>query len=151
MGNVESLNRQLGRLFNGYMNKVEEKTGKPCKNWTDIVGVVRTKLNAARKKTLPDDINEHEYPVPQDTEKIGKTEYYKRIKPKYQVGQHVYRYLDHPTNALGKKQPTAARREGDYNWSKDPKEIVQIITMGGRGPVYRYILVSTYDNNYTCI
>eukprot|EP00981_Chlorochromonas_danica_P013242 scaffold5998_cov440-Ochromonas_danica.AAC.1 len=47
MGNVESLNRQLGRLFNGYMNKVEEKTGKPCKNWTDIVGVVRTKLNAA--------------------------------------------------------------------------------------------------------
>ena len=37
MGNIESLNNQLGRLFNGYMNQMEEKTGKPCKNWTDIV------------------------------------------------------------------------------------------------------------------
>jgi len=48
--NVESLHRQLGRLFNGYMNKIEIKTGKTYRNWTDIVGQVRKELNKFRKK-----------------------------------------------------------------------------------------------------
>jgi hypothetical protein len=99
LGNVESLNRQLGRLFNDYMNKMEEKTGKRYNNWTDIVGTVRAKLNAARKKELPKDINEYEYPVQEDLRQEGKR--YVPIKPKYRVGSYVYHYLDHPVNALG--------------------------------------------------
>lgn len=157
MGNVESLNRQLGRLFNGYMNKMEEKTGKRYNNWTDIVGTVRTKLNAARKKVLPKDINEYEYPVQEDLREVevikskkGTTEKrYERIKPKYRVGRYVYYYLDHPVNALGKKQPTAARREGDFNWSRTGKRIERIVTMGGQGALYRYVLEGIHGVSYT--
>ena len=38
---VEHLNGQLGRLFNGYMNAKEEKTGKTYFDWIDIIDVVR--------------------------------------------------------------------------------------------------------------
>lgn len=53
MSVVEGLNRQLGRLFNGYMNKKEIETGKVYKNWTDAVDVIRKMLNEVRKKKLP--------------------------------------------------------------------------------------------------
>ena len=51
MANVEHLNKQLGRLFNGYMNKKEEETGEVYKEWTDILVFVRKELNKIRKKT----------------------------------------------------------------------------------------------------
>jgi hypothetical protein len=159
MSNVESLNRQLGRLFNGYMNKMEEKSGKVYKNWTDIVGLVREKLNAARKKKLPDNINEYEYPVQEDLTEIevpikskkavAVEKRYAQIKPKYRVGRYVYRYLDQPKIALGKNQPTAARREGDYNWDKEPRQIERITTMGGQGALYRYVLEDLPGVSYT--
>jgi hypothetical protein len=161
MGNVESLNKQLGRLFNGYMNKMEEKTGKTYKNWTDIVPIVRQKLNAARKKSVPKNINEYQYPVQEDLEEVEEevpikskkatilTKHYKQIKPKYRVGRYVYRYLDHPQNALGKNQPTAARREGDYNWNRTPQRVERVITMGGQGALYRYILEDLPNVSFT--
>lgn len=102
MGNVESLYKQLGRLFNGYMNQMEEKTHKKYNNWTDILGLVREKLNAVRKKTVPKDINSYEYPVQEDavivkSEKSKKPlTLFERIEPKYKVGRYAYRYLDHP-------------------------------------------------------
>jgi hypothetical protein len=157
MGNVESLNKQLGRLFNGYMNQMEEKTGKRYNNWTDIVGMVREKLNAVRKKAVPKDINSYEYPVQEDlkevvveSEKSKKPmTQYERIEPKYKVGRYVYRYLDHPKNALGKNQPTAQRRQGDYNFDRVARRIDQIFTMGGKGPTYRYMLEDVPNVSYT--
>jgi hypothetical protein len=150
MGNVEALNRQLGRLFNGYMNQKETESGKPYKNWTDVVGVIRTELNAVRKKEVPEDINSYEYPVQEDLKKreiVVKRKgekhtetVYDQIKPKYRIGQMVHRYLDHPKNALGKNQPTVQRREGDFLWEVEPRQIVKVITMGGQGPLHRYIL-----------
>jgi hypothetical protein len=161
MSTVESLNRQLGRLFNGYMNKREIATGKPYKNWTDVVSKVRKRLNEVREKEVPDDINSFKYPVPEFNEEVkvkvkGKKKgddsvevQYRRIKPKFRVGQMVHRYLDHPTNALGKKQPTAQKREGDFLWNKESQEIVKIITMGGQGPLYRYILDGMPNVSFT--
>lgn len=73
MSSVESLNRQLGRLFNGYMNKKEIESGKPYKNWTDIVPTVRKMLNKIRKIKLPDDINSHVYPVQEDLKEVRVT------------------------------------------------------------------------------
>ena len=161
MSSVEALNRQLGRLFNGYMNKKEIATGKPYNNWTDIVPVVRKMLNDVRKIKLPDDINSHSYPVQEDLKEVKVTVkdkkkgithteiQYQRIKPKFRVGQMVHRYLDYPKNALGKNQPTAQRREGDYLWETRARQIVQIITMGGRGPLYRYILEELPSVSFT--
>ena len=49
---VESLNRTLGRFFNGYMNSIELKTGKIYREWTDIVKILRVDLNKIRKKDI---------------------------------------------------------------------------------------------------
>lgn len=150
MANVEALNRQLGRLFNGYMNKKEEASGKQYKNWTDIVDIVRKDLNDVRKKRIPFDINSYEYPVQEDLKKVEvvvkkrgvkTTEVsYERIKPKFKIGQNVHRLLDYPKNALGMNQPTSQKREGDYLYDIVPRQIIKIITMSGKGPLYRYIL-----------
>ena len=37
---VESLNRLLGRVFNGYMNKLEIQTGLVYREWTEIIDIV---------------------------------------------------------------------------------------------------------------
>ena len=52
MAPVERLNRDLGRLFNGYMNKIEKKTNKVYREWTDIIDSVREKLNIFRKRNI---------------------------------------------------------------------------------------------------
>lgn len=164
MSNVESLNRQLSRLFNLYMNKQEVKTGEKYTDWVKVVDIVRVDLNKLRLKKLPDDINSHEYPLAKDyttdeietvtidkkgkktikTEKVNKP-----IKAKFKVGDYVYRYLDHPRNALGKRQNTEAKREGDILWDTTPRQITQVFTMGGDGPLYRYYLEGVRDASYT--
>lgn len=58
--NVERLNRTLGELFMGYLNSVELKTGRPYNEWTDILDEVRRKLNAIRKKAVPENINTYQ-------------------------------------------------------------------------------------------
>jgi hypothetical protein len=157
MANVESLNKQLGRLFNGYMNMKEERTGKVFKNWTEIIPIVREKLNEIRKKPLPKDINSHEYPIQEDLrekkvavtkKKVIETQY-TRIEPAFKVGDSVYRYLDHPQNALKKNQPTAQKRMGDYLWDRQERKILKIITMGGKGPLYRYLLEDLPNVSFT--
>ena len=63
LANINYLCRQLGKLFNLYMNKKEKETGKVYKNWTDIIDKVRELLNKSRKKELPKDITTYEAPI----------------------------------------------------------------------------------------
>ena len=124
---VESLNRQLGRLFNGYMNKIELKTGKPYTNWTDIIGTVRTELNKIRKRTATaKTMKDVTYKVPDfDTE------------PKFKVGDFVHVLLDHVENAQGEKQSSEKFREGDFRWDRQARKIKQVFAYAGNVP-YRY-------------
>lgn len=152
MGNVESLNRQLGRLIMGYLNSNEEKAGKRRVDWLDAIDTIREELNEIRLKKLPKNINEHEYPIQEDLLEVkskSKQKTYRRIESKFKVGQHVYRYLDHPEDALGKKQNTAQRRQGDFNWDRTSRKIRYVITMGGRGPLYRYVLKGLNNVSFT--
>ena len=48
MSNVENLNKQLGRLINGYLNTKEEQTGQIYKEWLSIIPTIRTELNKIR-------------------------------------------------------------------------------------------------------
>jgi len=139
LGNVEVLNSQLGRLFNGYMNMKEEETKKIYKEWTDILNFVRKELNAIRKKELNFDVEN--YPA-FDFKKAGKS--------KYKIGDLVYEKLDHPQNALGQKQPTANFRVGDYRYSKQPKKIIKIIYMNDE-PFYRYMLEGIKNASYSSL
>jgi hypothetical protein len=52
MSMVESLNRQLARLINGYLNTHEREKNKTFKNWLPAIPIIRTELNAYRKKNL---------------------------------------------------------------------------------------------------
>jgi len=131
MSMVESLNRQLGDLFNGYMNLKERETGKEYKEWIDIIDIVRTELNKIRKVKAPYNektiFNHVDKPM-----NLSKD-------PKFKVGDIVHYYLDYPENALGHKQPTDKFRTGDYRWSAVPKKIKQVLYYSGNVP-YRYVL-----------
>lgn len=125
--NVERLNRELGRLFNGYMNAIEEKTGETYKEWVEVVPKVRTMLNDFRKKPEGDPFTDM-YPTADLTK-----------QPKYKEGDVVYRMSEKPLDALGKKQPTQNFRMGDYRWERIPRKIVKMLRYAGKVPI-RYIL-----------
>ena len=115
LANAENLNKTLGRLLAGYMNSIEEKTGKVYKQWTDVVDIIRTDLNAIR---LKQDGNPQYDIFKKPTEAM----------PKYKVGDVVFYKSERPRNALGEIQPTNNFRQGDYRYNiKDAKEIKAIL------------------------
>jgi len=136
VANVEALNKQLGRLFNGYMNEQELKTGKTFRNWTKIIGIVRSDLNKIRKMKLPDNEAEHVYPFFDSAIKGKKG--IQRVLPKYKVGDNVHRLLDYPMNALGQKQ-SGEFRVGDFRYETKARKIKQIFYYTGKVK-YRYQL-----------
>lgn len=132
LANVESLNKTLGRLLNGYMNSVEEATGKQYKEWTDVIDVIRNDLNKLRKK--PDGDTNY---MPPMTEK----------KPLYKVGDVVIRKSEKPRNALGHVQSTDNFRTGDYRWdTKNPRKIEKVLYYPNN---IRYILNGYPNVSYT--
>lgn len=128
---VESLNRTLGILFNGYMNAKEIETRKEYKEWTDVIDTVRKELNKIRytKPPYTKDTIFYHVDEPMNLKK----------DPQFKVGDLVHYKLSYPENALGKKQPTANFRVGDYRWSVVPKKIKQVLYYSGAVP-YRYLL-----------
>ncbi len=164
MSVVESLNKQLGRLLNGYMNTKEIQTGKVYREWDKAVNTIRKDLNELRTKRKPQDPRTYKYPETKDyktivkdetiKDKNGKTKTIKieenvRIKPKFKVNDMVYRALEKPKDALGKNQNTKNFRAGDYSFEKTPRRITQIFTMAGSGDLYRYYLDGVRNASYT--
>ena len=150
MANVENLNRTLGRLFNGYMNAEEEKTGTICKEWTNVIDTVRKGLNDLRRKVMPKDITKYDYPFVKNYETTivkGKT-INTEIESKFKVGDLVYRKLDEPENALGHKQNTKKFREGDYRWDKTPRKITQVFDYTG-DVKFRYMVNGIKNASFT--
>jgi hypothetical protein len=136
MANVEALNKQLVRLFNGYMNGKEKKLKKIYREWTDIINIVRTDLNEYRKKT-------YNNPLPKST-----FDYKKVGEPKFKLGDIVHYRLDRAENALGNKQPTPNFRVGDYRYSAVPKKIINVSIFNDE-PYYRYILDGMPNVSYS--
>lgn len=134
MANVESLNKQLARLFNGYMNKIEIETKKTYREWTDILKIVREELNKIRKK---------------DVKKLpDHTSFNPTQLNKYKVGDIVHQKLDWAENALGNKQSTPFFRMGDFRFSSVPKKILQVLIMNDY-PYYRYIIEGLPNVSYS--
>jgi hypothetical protein len=134
--NVESLNRQLGRFLNGYMNSKEVQTGKPYREWTDIIDTLRKELNKIRVKSLPKNPRTHEYKI---LDTLTTT-------PKYKVNDMVYRALDEPRNALNEKQ-SGKFRESDNRWDEVPRKVTKILYYSGDVP-YRYMLSGIHQASY---
>lgn len=134
---VESLNRQLGRLFNGYMNRIEQETGETYREWTDILDDVREEMNKFRKEKMPENVSDYDYPFFDQTH-ISR----------FKVGDWVHYRLDYPEDALGKKQPTPDFRAGDFRYSHEPHKIVKIIHMNSY-PYYRYMIFGLPNVSYS--
>jgi hypothetical protein len=137
LANVENLNKQLGRLFNGFMNGIEEKTGKQYKQWTNAVPTIRNELNKIREKQLPTDLFELKPP-----------EINLKATPKYKVGDIVYLKLEVPENALGERQKNNKFRVGDYRYDTTPKEIAKILIYP-KSPTFRYMLRDINNASFT--
>ena len=133
---VETLNKQLVRIFNGYMNKKEEETQKPYNEWTDILEIVRKELNKFRLRPTYNPIT-YKYPIFNATE-----------TPKYDVGDIVYRQSDTPLNALGRNQPTNTFRIGDYRFERIPHKIIKVLYYSGKVP-YRFMLEGIPNASFT--
>ncbi len=136
LSNLNYLCRQLGKVFNLYMNQKEKETGKVFRNWTDIVDKVREVLNQHRKIVLPKDLSSYQYPI-----------FDFHAKPnKYKVGDIVSIKLDTPEDALGNKVSGKAR-EGDIRWS-EPKKIERILYLSP--PInYRYLVSGITNASFT--
>ena len=93
---------------------------------------------------IPSIKNENKKKKGKNSEKV-----YEVIQPKFKVGQYVYRYLDSPYSALGKKLGGDKRRQGDINWETEPREIVKVNTMIGEGPLYRFRLEGLDNVTFT--
>jgi hypothetical protein len=137
MSNVESLNKQLGRIFNGYMNMMELRTHKAYTNWTKIINFVRKRLNKARKKKLP------KYPF-----KVHMDIFRGPLESTYKVGDIIYRKLETPENALGQKLKGPNFRMGDFRFDTIPRKIKKVLEYSGKIP-YRYILDGFENVSYT--
>lgn len=137
--NIEALNKQLGRLLNGYMNAKEKQTKKVYKEWVEVLPIIRTELNEFRKKS-PKELLELEKnkPIPNLL-----------IPPKYKIGDLVHRHLDYPENALGEKQSTANFRVGDVRWDTQPRKVEQVVILNAVGNPYRYIISGIPNASFT--
>lgn len=131
--NVESLNRILGRFINGYMNSIEIKTNKTYREWTEILIILRRKINSIRKKKLPSNPRTYEYSTPKlDSE------------PKFKVGNMVHRMLDKPRNAINEQQ-SGSFREGDFKYDLVPRKIKKLLYYPEG---YRYMLNGIHQASY---
>ena len=144
--NVESLNRTLGRLINGYLNSKEEKTGRIRKSWIGAIDKIRNKLNHIRYRKVPNDINSYVYPSFTSIVKVGRKE--KNVEPKFEVGDMVFYKSEVPLTILGVKQNTKNFREGDRRWNIEAKKIVKIFYYSGK-VLYRYLLEGIKNVSYT--
>ena len=134
LANVESLNKQLGRLFNGYLNQKATLLGHDYTEWTDVVDLIRTDLNKLRLKKT-DDPTTHKYPIP-DLE----------VPNKYEIGDIVYIKLDEPQNVLGHKE-IGRFRMGDMRYDKVPRKITKILYYSGKVP-YRYMVTGINNASF---
>ena len=139
MANVESLNRTLGRLFNGYMNRKEKETGETYREWTDITKFVREELNDYRKKRNKKVIKQVQKKLKEDEKKILPL-------PKYKEGDVVQYLLDRPRSGGTNRELGGDKfREGDRRWSLDKKKIVQVVSTADR---WRYLLEGIPNASY---
>lgn len=131
--NVESLNNALGRILMNYLTNMELKTKKPYNEWTDIIDIIRTKLNEIRKRPNGDPFSLE--PLP-----------YSVLKPKYKIGDIVLHKLEKPHNALGQKETTDRFRHGDLRYSVNDKlKIVKVLNYPNN---IRYVLNTMPNVSY---
>jgi len=119
MAMVESLNKELGRIFTGMMNKKETKSNQINREWNTQLDLIRKELNNYRERDVDDikKLQEDKFFDPSEMKK----------QPKFEEGDVVYYTLTEPKTIIGHKYNDKKFRVGDRTFSFDAKPIVSIL------------------------
>lgn len=115
MGNVESLNNQIGRMIGLMSNEEIHRTNKTDVDWTKFLNNIRKNLNEYREKPEPSSNPIVKYDLDD--------------KPKYKVGDWVHRLSNQPHDVLGNKFERQKFRQGDLRYDYKPSQISKILIM----------------------
>ena len=117
-GNIENVNKLLGRFLMSYLTNKELELDKEYNEWTDILRPVIDKLNKIRKRPNGN---------PFQTRKYLDHDLF--LNAKFKVGDLVYRKLDIPKNALNNWEKGNVKfRMGDLRYDiKEPKKIKKVL------------------------
>ena len=126
LGNVENLNKQLGKIFMSYLTDKSYKDNNDYNEWTDITEIVRKELNDMKQHPKDEDPREH---IPPDIS---------HKQPKYKIGDLVYRRLEVPKNQYGEKYHNGKFRAGDNRF--EINEVRKIVNILAYSNSWRYIL-----------
>jgi len=128
MGNIENLNKQLGRVIMTYLKNKSMELNCDYYEWTDIIDELRHNINDAKKHPKDVDLNKY---VPPD---INMDQ-----PPKYKINDLVYRRLEVPVDKFGNKLHNGKFRQGDNRYEMIPRKVIQVLAYSSPNP-WRYIL-----------
>jgi hypothetical protein len=140
MSMVESLNKELGRIFNGIMNKKENESNKTNREWDTDLDLIRKELNNYRERDVDDikKLQEDKFFDPSEMKK----------QPKFKEGDVVYYALTEPKTIIGHKNNDKKFRVGDRTFSFDAKQIISILYYPDM-PYIRYKLKGLQHISFT--
>ncbi len=120
-GSVENVNKLLGTFLMTYLHNKEKEKNDTYNEWTDILTILIKELNKIRKKPDGDPFS-HTKGNTLNNDIVFS-------KPKYKVGDLVYRVLSVPKSSLNKEEKADKRfRGGDLRWDIfEPRKIVKIL------------------------
>ena len=136
MGNVENLNKQVGRVLYTYLQNKSMELQKDYVEWTDIIDELRHNLNDAKKHPIDVDLNKY---VPPD---INMDQ-----PPKYKKNDLVYRRLEVAIDKYGNKLHNGKFRQGENRYEMIPRKVVQVLAYSSPNP-WRYILDTLPNVSY---
>jgi hypothetical protein len=136
MGNVENLNRQIGRFLMTYLSNKSDELNTDYTDWTDKIDELRHGLNEIKKH--PQDVNLNKY-VAKDINIENP--------PKFKVGDLVYRRLEKPIDKYSNKLHNNRFRAGDNKFEMVPRKIVKVLIYSSPNP-YRFILFDLPNVSY---
>ena len=137
LSNINNLTLNIGRIINAFLNKKEEQLGHVYREWAQYLPKIRTELN---KHRITKEIDPRDEPFPDLDDKA---------KPKFKVGDVVYRLLNTPQDAQGNEQPTSNFRAGDYRYEHTiPRVVQQVLPYSGNIP-FRYVISGIKNASFT--
>jgi len=136
MGNVENLNKQLGRVIMTYLQNKSMELQKDYVEWTDIIDELRNNLNDSKKHPIDVDLNKYVPP-----------EINMQYPPKYKKNDLVYRRLEVAIDKYGNKLHNGKFRQGENRYELIPRKVLQVLAYSSPNP-WRYILDTLPNVSY---
>jgi len=121
---VEAKNKMIGSTIHKLQALIEIKTNKESRKWISYLPDIITEINAS----LPTPIDKELSDIPFCSKSIEDT---------LPIGCRVRTKLDYPINIVNDKRLHGTFRSSDIRWSRDIKEIENVILRPGFPVMYR--------------